>query len=78
MLYLLYLSVSCTLMSVVRVTHTLRNFVFQSQLKNYYGIFRILGDFFTIALQTRDNQESLVVAVYNQIKSGNCQDLVKI
>ena len=78
MLYLLCLSVSCTLMSVVRVIHTLRNFVFQSQLKNYYGIFRILGDFFTIALQTRDNQESLVVAVYNQIKSGNCQDLVKI
>ena len=78
MLYLLYLSVSCTLMSVVRVIHTLRNFVFQSQLKNYYGIFRILGDFLTIALQTRDNQESLVVAVYNQIKSGNCQDLVKI
>ena len=78
MLYLLYLSVSCTLMFVVRVIHTLRNFVFQSQLKNYYGIFRILGDVFTIALQTRDNQESLVVAVYNQIKSGNCQDLVKI
>ena len=78
MLCLLHLSVSCTLMSFVRVIHTLRNFVFQSQLKNYYGIFRILGNFFTISLQTRDNQESLIVAVCNQIKSGNCQDLVKI
>ena len=80
-------------MCVVRVIHTVRNFLFKSQSKYRQGIFPVfLGVLLRVfvslyvALQDkeidrereRESQKSLVVANYSQITPRNCQDLVKI
>ena len=73
--------VSFTLVAVVRVIHTLRNFLFKNQSKLCKGkICKLFWEYCFVFLSVVKllYKKSLVVAIYNQIKSRNCQDLVKI
>ena len=73
--------VSCTLVSVVRVIHTLGNLLFKNQSKRRREFCKLFWAYCFVFCQslscfTRDSQESLVVLIYNQIKSRNSQNLV--
>ena len=75
---------SCTLVPFVRVIHTLTQFIIQKPIKTSLGNFTSLSGRIalcfsqSLSCSTRDSQKTLGVAIYSQIKSKNCQDLVKI
>ena len=73
--------VSCTLVSVVRVIHALGNLLSKTNQNVVRGFCKLFWAYCfvfckSLSYFTRDSQESLVVAIYNQIKSRNSQNLV--
>ena len=82
MLYLLRLSV-CLVLECSWYTYLMERLI-QKQMNMSSGNFasfsgRIASCFFqSLSCFTRDRQKSLAVAIYNQTKSRNCQNFVKI
>ena len=74
---------SCTLKLVVCVIHTLRNFYSkpnQNFVWEFCKLFWVCCYVFlpVVMLLNKRQSEITKVAIYSQIKSRNCQDLVKI